>query len=1117
MNRTQNVEHKGGRKRIRRGKKGKQRTDQITILYSNIQGVTGKKVSFMEIMEVCDPDICLLTETMTANFKLEGCKVVSPHKSVGQNVAVVLRKKFMNQPVVKIYEPNDTINMLGVRFVINNNNLRFYTAHLKQCSINSRDVIQDQFEEIRSQFRQATSSGEGMMLAFDANVHVGEKWIKGCTDKEDWGGKLLMEVVMEEKLILVNNLDICHGVVTRVDPRNGTCTTLDLVLCNSFMYDNLRSMHIDEDQLLLPTRYGKTKVTATDHNTIIINLSVERIGKVKRPSFYQTKSLEGREMFVQNVSADMELSDIFGDGLGGLDVEFDKFQAWWKNVLHCSFNKVSRNKKVQPGICSEVKELIRQERWIKENVMTNPERGRMIFQVRQQIKTKIQENTTLELEDSVKKLLTSSNPSSEVFKIRKKMKQKQVVGFPLRDIKGTLHVDKHGIDQVINEHFVKVFDQLKVDNNPIWHKYWQCIDDIYQLLGDINSGVSGIETRPRKEDIFKIISGMDKSKTVNGDMTIDLVKLGGEKLWETIFKCICWCYEAEDLPLQLRIEKMVLLYKNAGEIDQLDHYRGIFLRHIILSIMQKWLYTQNSGVLDMNGSEFAFGGRAERCAQEALLIVRLVQDHALWSGDTVYIKFMDVQKFFDTMNFRKALIDAYICGLKGKAWKMYDSLNKFKTCIPLTPLGEGTHLDLCEVFVQGSADAVLMAWNTMDMRNKKVKDGFDSSFVIEGIDLSGITFIDDIIEFTRTVEELVESLAADEVFQRSNRLRFKPSKCKIILINADAGTMGDMLTLNGESVEIVVRWKYLGTYVDQDGSRSYEFEVKIKSAQGVANEIVQICKSQELSYMRLRYVNLLLEACLSSKVKFGCEVWDSLNEGEEKDIDNLKVKVIKRVMELPYSTSSAAIKYEFGLTDLSLEVRMEKVLLAVKTLQSDNERKAKQLLQIMLSKKVPGFCTDVFDACDLFGVKLDELVGYVGDVRKMLKQKVIEIQEKRVQKQMMSQSKCDMLLLSSFEFNGKRQGYLDLPFHQARMIFMVRCRMLLTKTNFPGRWQGTFCNVCGCLDTDEHLFACPGFEDIIGGISYELFFNANQDLDDLAYGAEKMMLVNERLKVVQEL
>ena len=127
---------------------------------------------------------------------------------------------------------------------------------------------------------------------------------------------------------------------------------------------------------------------------------------------------------------------------------------------------------------------------------------------------------------------------------------------------------------------------------------------------------------------------------------------------------------------------MVILYKNAGEIDLLDSYRGIFLRHIILSIMQKWLYAQNSCTLDRNGSELAFGGRIERCVQEALLIVRLVQDHTLWTGDSLFIKFMDVQKFFDTMNFRKALIEAHISGLTGKAWKMYASINKYNLRSP---------------------------------------------------------------------------------------------------------------------------------------------------------------------------------------------------------------------------------------------------------------------------------------------------------------------------------------------------------------------------------------------------------------------------------------------------
>ena len=153
----------------------------------------------------------------------------------------------------------------------------------------------------------------------------------------------------------------------------------------------------------------------------------------------------------------------------------------------------------------------------------------------------------------------------------------------------------------------------------------------------------------------------------------------------------------------------------------------------------------------------------------------------------------------------------------------------------------------------------------------------------------------------------------------------------------------------------------------------------------------------------------------------------------------------------------------------------------------------------------------------MLGVELDRLVTYDGDVRKMLKEKIIAVQEKRLRKQMMTQSKSDLLLLTSFGFNGNRQGYLDLPFHQARIIFMVRCRMLLTKCNFPGRWVGVYCNLCGCLDTDEHLFGCPGFNDILCDVSYELFFAKNQDLEELAYAAEKMVLVNERLKVIQEL
>ena len=124
----------------------------------------------------------------------------------------------------------------------------------------------------------------------------------------------------------------------------------------------------------------------------------------------------------------------------------------------------------------------------------------------------------------------------------------------------------------------------------------------------------------------------------------------------------------------------------------------------------------------------------------------------------------------------------------------------------------------------------------------------------------------------------------------------------------------------------------------------------------------------------------------------------------------MKVKLIKRVMELPYSTPSAAVQHEFGLIDLSLEVIMEKILFTVKVLKSDDQRKAKQLLLVMLAKKVPGFCTDVLESCtNVFGLELGELVKLEGDLRMLLKQKVVELQGQRLQKQMVSLSKTDRL------------------------------------------------------------------------------------------------------------
>jgi len=100
----------------------------------------------------------------------------------------------------------------------------------------------------------------------------------------------------------------------------------------------------------------------------------------------------------------------------------------------------------------------------------------------------------------------------------------------------------------------------------------------------------------------------------------------------------------------------------------------------------------------------------------------------------------------------------------------------------------------------------------------------------------------------------------------------------------------------------------------------------------------------------------------------------------------------------------------------------------------------------MMDKKIGGFCKQVNEAVMMLGYEsVDELMKEK-DIRKILKKKIILVQEKRIKEKMILASKTD--------------------------------GMFPTKVNFPGRWSDNILwNVCGQLDTVAHLFVYEGYSD----------------------------------------
>ena len=237
-----------------------------------------------------------------------------------------------------------------------------------------------------------------------------------------------------------------------------------------------------------------------------------------------------------------------------------------------------------------------------------------------------------------------------------------------------------------------------------------------------------------------------------------------------------------------------------------------------------------------------------------------------------------------------------------------------------------------------------------------------------------------------------------------------------------------------------------------------------------------------------------------------------------RELNGLKPNVLKRVLQLPSSTPSDALMYDFGINDLSLDIMMEKIVLAVETMKRENERISRQLLTFLMENKVDGFCSELEEVCQVLGVSFEELL-HVNDARKVLKEKIVKIQGQLLYKRMMVSSKMDGVLLNGFCYDGKIKKYLvELDFVEARAVLMMRYRMFPTKSNFPGRWDGRLCNICCFEDTDEHLFHCPGYQDLLtSDIRYSMFWEDDvlEDTERIKKAACVLLSIIERLEQVQ--
>ena len=189
------------------------------------------------------------------------------------------------------------------------------------------------------------------------------------------------------------------------------------------------------------------------------------------------------------------------------------------------------------------------------------------------------------------------------------------------------------------------------------------------------------------------------------------------------------------------------------------------------------------------------------------------------------------------------------------------------------------------------ADGELTSFNAVKMHGKEVKE---------------LRYADDTVLFAQTPEELRRLLQSVKTHSESSGLYLNEKKTKIMDLDKSPTTTIDV---DGEQLENVNNFVYLGSSIDADGKSKPDIRRRIAIAISKLNTMVPLWKSQSTEFKWRT-----LKACIFPVAIYGCEAW-TISKTDEKKITSFEIKCYRKIPRISWTErkTNASVLEQLGL------------------------------------------------------------------------------------------------------------------------------------------------------------------------------------------------------------
>ena len=944
-----------------------------------------------------------------------------------------------------------------------------------------------------------------MFWEIDFNGHlgfIGEQEV-------DSNGRMVLELMERYNLILLNADDRCEGKITRSFRQEKSA--IDFVLVNEKLYENYKSLRIDEE---------KEYYDLSDHcmlETFFVwenQRTQSKKEKIEASYYYSVK--DGlRVKFVEEMEGELHR-------IGGVKGSEDlhniicrKSDEILKKTIKNKIIMEGSNRKMEPiWITDDIKMEIKIRKdlnRIRRNAIREQQEivwDRYIAQKRK-VKGMVAEAKKLSERKLASEIRNEVNGRGKMWKHIEKLrgnctKQQEISLF---DEDGR-ELEKEQIPEAMKKGWKRVYqageneigkgwrDEDKQRYKEVKYKDKPRREDGLNLLslvdfinrGDLNVNFKMEEVEISKDDIIKGIKKIKRGKQpgpdgVRGEIYRWMVD--SDVCVEALRATFQEVLREGKPPGKWRNSKTVMIPKTKR--PNVMQFRPIALTDMDYKLFMSILKEKLINHLEWNNevSDLQMGFTSGRRLDDNLFLLRYCVESSRRYGEDLIVMAVDFAKAFDSIN-RLALVDTL---------KEYKCDPRLIEVIVRLYEGDETNIRVDDVEVgavgvengirqgcSGSPQLFLMVVNRIIKKLQATGKGFKR----RGIKIPVLFYADDGLVITNSVEEMSELMRVLEVVAEQVGLKINKDKSSCIIFS---GRKIELQELCG--IKIVEEFKYLGVLVNNNlkdcfaSHKKKKIEMARKMANLTCSVIHRACDRLVIGKVYWKHVVMP-----SLMIGGGVVAW---KRNELDQLQRIENGVWRMVLGAPGYTPTVCLRGDIGAANM-LERDIKNKLLYEKYLMNNRNRLLKVVYRKYTEDEQRGWMKIVREYREMVDVNEEALkVMSKEEIKSVVREWGAERweQEKNL--------KTTLMLYNRFKKEIKEENIYENDFG-SKLLF--RCRANVLGLNWRRRFTGgvVSCELCGGEEeTLEHfLVSCPALQQVREGSGYE-----GLEMEDLLFRLDR--------------